>query len=349
MLSPKPHQPTGAGPPDQAEEAAPSPEGGPGREWRAVLAKAGGWLELTDDQGRTAFGLRLLLPTPLKAETLEGVADLAEDLAGGELYFNQAGEAELLLASEDLAAEALKRAQKLGLAPGECGARPNQVNHCPGLLFCHRAAVDTLGPALAVTAILEQKYFAWPALLTVSLAGCPRRCEADLTADLLIEGRFLKPPRLNHAYLNHYPNRARLASECPGQALSLNIAASDFTYFNSLELDEEKCLVCGRCGFDQAGFVFQGGPEGAAFNLYLGGRRRPGLAACYPRLAREGLANNPPHWPELAGAVAEIAEDWQMHAKPRERLAEYVGRLGWPAWLEGLGWPVSPGLLEEGI
>lgn len=289
--------------------------------------------EQHENQGRPSLRLRFLLPTPFRANLLESLADLADELAGGQVYFKASGEVELILAGEEQFAEASRRAVKLGIYLKESES-PSPAVHCPGLLFCHRAAVETLGSALAVTAILERKYVAWPAPLKVSLCGCARRCEADLTSDLLIEGYFLKPPDLNHAYLNHHPKRKELVAECPGRALNFKIVAENSEYFDSLELDKDKCLACGQCGFDNSGFTFKGGLEGAAFNLYVGGRYWPGERIAYPRLIRERLADNPPYWPELSEAVGSIVSDWQIHANPKERLLEYVERLGWAAWLK---------------
>jgi sulfite reductase beta subunit len=61
-----------------------------------------------------------------------------------------------------------------------------------------------------------------------------------------------------------------------------------------------------------------------------------------PRLARNlvsWLPANPPRYEEIVAVVKRVVEVWREHAKPGERLGDFIDRIGWTKFLDLVGVP----------
>ena len=57
----------------------------------------------------------------------------------------------------------------------------------------------------------------------------------------------------------------------------------------------------------------------------------------FSKLAIPYLPNNPPRWPEVVEKVKLILETYAENAQKNERMAEWIGRIGWPKFFEMIG------------
>jgi sulfite reductase beta subunit len=57
----------------------------------------------------------------------------------------------------------------------------------------------------------------------------------------------------------------------------------------------------------------------------------------FSKLAIPWLPNNPPRWPEVTDAVKNLVEVWAKHARPYERMGEWIDRIGWPKFFKLTG------------
>jgi sulfite reductase beta subunit len=61
----------------------------------------------------------------------------------------------------------------------------------------------------------------------------------------------------------------------------------------------------------------------------------------FSKLAIPFLPNNPPRWPEVVAAVANIVDVYARDARRFERLGEWTERIGWPRFFELTGIPFT--------
>jgi sulfite reductase beta subunit len=78
--------------------------------------------------------------------------------------------------------------------------------------------------------------------------------------------------------------------------------------------------------------------QGDGVSIWVGGKVSNARSEPrFSKLAIPYLPNNPPRWPEVVGAVRNLVETWAAHARPFERMGEWIDRIGWPRFFELTG------------
>jgi dissimilatory sulfite reductase (desulfoviridin) alpha/beta subunit len=159
---------------------------------------------------------------------------------------------------------------------------PALLSRCRGLFFCPNAAVDTMGAAELLLAVLREDAPGAKAQLSISIHGCPAGCGFDCGVyeytDLRIVGRRARAPVPDQELLALSPRIDRLVEDCPSGALSRSQDPG-----RVLELDEAACVKCGSCLAADPSFRWPS-PMESYMSLELSGRRiAPPRAFLAPR------------------------------------------------------------------
>ena len=67
----------------------------------------------------------------------------------------------------------------------------------------------------------------------------------------------------------------------------------------------------------------------------------------FMKMVAAGLPNNAPRWPEVAEVVKRILRVYKEDARPWERIADWIERIGWPRFFEKTSLPFTKYLIDD--
>jgi len=67
----------------------------------------------------------------------------------------------------------------------------------------------------------------------------------------------------------------------------------------------------------------------------------------FMKMVASGLPNNAPRWPEVAEVVKNILRVYKEDARPWERMADWIDRIGWARFFEKTGLPFTKYLIDD--
>jgi sulfite reductase beta subunit len=115
----------------------------------------------------------------------------------------------------------------------------------------------------------------------------------------------------------------------------------------SLEIDEAKCMCCGAC-YPPCPPMQINDPEHSKLAIWVGGKNSNARGKpTFMKMVASGYPNNAPRWPEVSEAVKNILHVYKADARPWERLADWIDRIGWPRFFEKTGLPFTKYLIDD--
>ncbi len=318
--------------------------------WKERKFHGSGIIEHISETGERVFTIKVALPpnARISADTLEKFADIADKYGVGALRITVAGNVEFITDSLEKAQKIKEEVEKMGFPVGGWRGAMWGINTCTAFLTCQIGVVDAPSIGKALGDALKP-YFTGeiplPAKLRIFISGCPSGCAGGTATDIAIVGMWGAPPKIREEVLPLCmpPPKALakipesqifLVQVCPTGALTLRRQDGQI----KLVLVGEKCINCGRCKDNCDAFDYD--PKDVGVAILVGGRMSNSGGG--PRLARNlipWLPANPPRYEEIVAVVKQVVEVWRQNAKPGERLADFIDRIGWAKFLDLVGVP----------
>jgi sulfite reductase beta subunit len=318
--------------------------------WKERKFHGNGIIEHISETGERVFTIKVALPpnARVSADTLEKFADLADKYGVGALRITMAGNVEFIADSLEKALKIKEEVEKMGFPVGGWKGALWGINTCTAFLTCQIGVVDAPSIGKALGDALKP-YFTGevplPAKLRIFISGCPAGCAGGTAIDIAIVGMWGAPPKIREEVLplclpppkalaKVPESQVFLVQVCPTGALTLRRQDGQV----KLVLVGEKCINCGRCKDNCDAFDYD--PEDVGVAILVGGRMANSGSG--PRLARNlvpWLPANPPRYEEIVAVVKRVVEVWREHAKPGERLGDFIDRIGWTKFLDLVGVP----------
>ncbi|WP_338819842.1 Sulfite reductase, dissimilatory-type subunit beta [Moorella thermoacetica] len=222
-----------------------------------------------------------------------------------------------------------------GFPAGGTGNSLHQIKCCTSFIHCQNAAVDAPSIAKTLADYLYPAFFHQdlPAPLKISVSGCPNQCGGGVEADIGISGYFATVPRVDDAGLMAANiDFGHLISGCPVGAIRPRQVEGGTT----VVINAERCIRCTSC-IQVAPEGIKPGPE-RFVAIAVGGhggnnRRGPEMAA----VVFSRVPARPLDYAAICERVQRIIACWRDRGKRGERLAGFLERLGWPAFLKAVG------------
>jgi len=313
-----------------------------------------GIIEHISETGERVYTIKAGLPinARVSVDTLERLADIADRLGVGALRFTMAGNVEFIADSLEKAKAIKEELQKLGLPVGGWGGALWGVNTCTGFLTCQIAVVDAVSIGHAVANALYP-YFTGekklPAKLRLYVSGCPSACAGGTFADINIVGMWGAAPRIREEVLPMClpPKKALekvkeaqifLVQLCPTGALRLKRLPDGRI---TMELIEERCINCGRCKDNCDAFDYM--PEDVGVAIVVGGKlSNTGVGRRIGKVLVPWVPAIPPKYEEIVAIVKRVVDVWAQYARPGERIADMIERIGWSKFIRLTEVPLTP-------
>jgi sulfite reductase alpha subunit len=231
-----------------------------------------------------------------------------------------------------------------GFDLGGSGSDIRTPSCCVGPARCEWACYDTLGLTYDLTMHYQDEIHrpAFPYKFKIKAAGCPNDCVASIArADLSIIGTWRGPIQVDQAAVREYATnginiQADVCDRCPSKCM-----AWDGT---NLEIANEWCVKCMHC-INVMTKALRPGPERGACILI--GAKAPIVYGAMLSSVLVPFMNMEPPYTALKELVGKMLELWAEEGKSRERIGEFIQRVGLGNFLEAIGLEPQPEMVAH--
>jgi sulfite reductase beta subunit len=230
-----------------------------------------------------------------------------------------------------------------GFPVGGTGNSVSAIAHTQGWLHCDIPGTDASGAVKALMDDLHAEFIQedMPNRVHLSTSCCEINCGGQ--ADIAIIIQHTKPPKINHDLVANMCERPTVVARCPVAAIRPAMVNGK----PSLEIDETKCMCCGAC-YPPCPPMQINDPEHSKLAIWVGGKNSNARGKpTFMKMVASGLPNNPPRWPEVSAMVKKILYTYKEDARSWERVADWIERIGWPAFFEKCDLPFTKYLIDD--
>ncbi|MFQ5409711.1 MAG: hypothetical protein ACE5FI_14980, partial [Anaerolineales bacterium] len=280
-------------------------------------------------------------------ETLRTVCDVADEHGYGLLHLHSAGgDVEILGITTEGLRPAVDALNAHGLDVGSTSDAFRNTVECVGASRCDAVLADAaaLRDVWYRRFLDDVQYPRFPHKIKVKFSGCPNDCaRAQQKADIGVLGVFKGAPKVNLERLQEWIAAGgdihRIVLNCPTKAMDAGRDGAQ------LSIDEDSCVHCMYC-INKCSYAIRPGDErGVA--ITLGGKLRGKYGPLLGKVLIPFLPLNPPDYPEIMDAIEQIADVFDEHAKRKERLGDFLFRVGMDQFTKWMGIEPSPRQLAE--
>ena len=231
-----------------------------------------------------------------------------------------------------------------GFDLGGSGSDIRTPSCCVGPARCEWACYDTLALTYDLTMHYQDEIHrpAFPYKFKIKAAGCPNDCVASIArADLSIIGTWRDAIQVDQAALREYATdgidiQADVCDRCPSKCMAWDGKA--------LRIDDRWCVKCMHCINVMPKALRPGRERGAAI---LVGAKAPIIQGAMLSSVLVPFMRMEPPYTELKALVAKILELWAEEGKSRERVGEFIQRVGLGSFLEAIGLEPRPEMVAH--
>ena len=268
---------------------------------------------------------------------LRDLCDLWEEHGSGLTNMHgSTGDIILLGTSTPELEPTFKRLTDAGFDLGGSGSDVRTPSCCVGPARCEWACYDTLKVTYDLTMDYQDELHRpmFPYKWKFKMAGCPNDCVASIArADMSIIGTWKDEIQQDDAAVTEYANdgvniQRDIVELCPSKCMAWD--------GKKLEIDNEYCRKCMHCINVMPKALAPGKERGATILL---GSKAPIVEGALLSSVLIPFINmdNEEDYEDLKSVVEEIWEVWSEEGKNRERVGEFIQRVGMGNFLEAVG------------
>jgi sulfite reductase beta subunit len=172
-----------------------------------------------------------------------------------------------------------------------------------------------------------------PGKLRLAVACCLNMCGAVHCSDIALLGVHRRPPKIDRARLPKICEIPTAVASCPTAAIRpVQVEGKP-----SVEIDEARCMYCANC-YTVCPALTLNDALNDGVSIWVGGKvSNARTEPKFSKLAIPFIPNNPPRWPEVVAAVANLVKVYAANAQKFERMGEWIERIGWPKFFQVTG------------
>ncbi|MBI4733890.1 MAG: dissimilatory-type sulfite reductase subunit alpha [Rubrobacteridae bacterium] len=226
---------------------------------------------------------------------------------------------------------------------GVSGSDLRTPSCCIGPARCQHACYDTL----QLTYDLTQRYqdelhrpmFNYK--YKIKMSGCPNDCTAAIgRSDMGIIGVWKDEIQVDQAEFAKYVESGKdiqvlVLDKCPSKCISVT--------GNEIKIDDSDCVKCMQCINVLPKALRVGKKRGAAITL---GAKAPIVEGALFGSVIVPFIDLSEGIDELCDLIEKIWEFWDDHGKSRERIGEFIERVGLATFVEGIGLEPLPQMIR---
>ncbi len=233
---------------------------------------------------------------------------------------------------------------KAGFDLGGSGSDVRTPSCCVGPARCEWACYDTLGFTYDITMHYQDELHrpAFPYKFKFKAAGCPNDCVAAIArADLSLIGTWRDAIQVDQAAVGAYAKdgidiQADVCDRCPSKCMAWN--------GKELQIANEWCVKCMHCINVMPKALRPGQERGACILI---GAKAPIVQGAILSSVLVPFMKMEPPYTALKELVAKILDLWAEEGKSRERVGEFIQRVGLGNFLEAIGLEPRPEMVAH--
>ncbi len=223
---------------------------------------------------------------------------------------------------------------KAGFDLGGSGSDVRTPSCCVGPARCEWACYDTLALTYDLTMSYQDELHrpAFPYKFKMKMSGCPNDCVASVArADLSVIGIWRDAIQVDKKAVKDYADngmdiKADIVDNCPGKCMDWD--------GKELHIDNQFCRKCMHCINAMPKALRPGKDRGAA--LLLGSKAPIVEGALLSSVMMPFIKIEPPYT-EIKNFLSKIWDLWSEEGKNRERVGEFIQRVGMGNFLDAIG------------
>ncbi len=227
---------------------------------------------------------------------------------------------------------------------GGSGSDMRTPSCCVGPARCEWANYDTLNACTDVTQKYQDEMHRppFPYKFKLKFAGCPNDCVASIArSDMSIIGTWKDDIRIDQDQVRACAARGtdiekEVVAMCPADAISWN--------GENLKIDNRECLKCMHCINVMPKALRPGLERGASILI---GAKAPIVGGALLSSMLVPFIEMKPPYEDLHELVQAIWDFWGEHGKNRERVGEFIQRVGLGTFLEQIGLEPIPEMIAH--
>ena len=280
------------------------------------------------------------------SDVLRKLCDIWERHGSGITNFHGATGDAVFLGAKTVELEPLfQELLEAGFDLGGSGSALRTPSCCCGKARCEWACFDTLEVTYDLTQTYQDEMHrpAFPYKFKIKASGCPNDCVGAIArSDLSIIGTWRDDIQIDKGEVDKYmaqgkPDIVRdVVDRCPTHCMKFENG--------NLSIDNDECVRCMHCIDALPNALSPGKDRGAM--LLVGGKAPVIGGALLSSILVPFIKMEPPYQ-DIKELLAAIWDLWSEHGKNRERVGEFIQRIGLANFLEQIGLDPQPEMVAH--
>jgi sulfite reductase alpha subunit len=231
---------------------------------------------------------------------------------------------------------------KAGFDLGGSGSCVRTPSCCVGPSRCEWACYDTMALTYDLTMTYQDSIHrpAFPYKFKFKMSGCPNDCVASIArADLSVIGIWKDAIQINQDAVQEYAKKINIQADvignCPGKCMEWD--------GKKLHINDSFCRKCMHCINVMPKALKPGKEKGAAI---LVGSKAPIMQGALLSSVFIPFMKLVPPYKELKDFIDKMLDFWCEEGKNRERMGEFIQRIGLGNFLEKIGLDPIPSMVS---
>ena len=232
----------------------------------------------------------------------------------------------------------------IGFDLGGSGSDVRTPSCCCGMARCEWACYDTMKLTYFLTMHYQDELHrpAFPYKWKFKMAGCPNDCVASIArSDMSIIGTWKDDIQMDKAAVTEYAKsglniQRDVVNNCPGKCMEWD--------GKELKIDNSSCRHCMHCINVMPKALAPGKERGACILL---GAKAPIVEGALLSSVLVPFIKLEEPYDDLIELVDNIHEVWAENGKNRERVGEFIQRVGMGNFLEAIGVEPIPEMIAN--
>lgn len=232
-----------------------------------------------------------------------------------------------------------------GFDLGGSGSDLRTPSACCGMSRCEWACYDTMALSYNLTMTYQDELHrpAFPYKFKIKMSGCPNDCVASIArADMSIIGTWRDSIQINKDEVTAYASGGKrdiardVVGKCPSKCMGWD--------GKNLAIDDSNCVRCMHCINVMPKALAPGKDRGVTI---LVGSKAPIIEGALLSSVLIPFLKLEPPYDDLKELIQAMWELWSENGKNRERIGEFIQRIGLSNFLEQIGLEPVPEMISQ--
>ena len=227
---------------------------------------------------------------------------------------------------------------------GGSGSDMRTPSACCGQARCEWACYDTMGFVHDVTKTYQDELHrpAFPYKFKIKASGCPNDCVASVArSDMSVIGTWRDDIQVDQKAIGEYVKSGLnihrdVAGRCPTRCIAFD--------GNAITIDNENCVRCMHCINAMPKALRPGKDRGATILI---GAKAPIVEGALLASVLVPFIKMEAPYDDVKELIAAMWELWAENGKNRERIGEFIQRIGLGNFLEQIGLDPVPEMVSQ--